>query len=91
MSFAPWPGVSYSNIRLAFGVPIRFEMVDGQPVEGSNLGWAEGYLPTGGGPGWEFVGDWASHPIAGKLYLWSCWYREAGELCSLDIPLQWDP
>ena len=93
MEFTPWPGAGYSNIRLDFGVPIYFETTDGEPVGGSNLGHAQGYVPTGIGPEWELVGDWEGHPIAGWLYLWTCWYRdpETNEYCSLGVPLQWDP
>lgn len=93
MAFSPWPGSVHSNILLEYGRPIVFSMGDGRPVDGSYLGWSEYYSRTGSGPFWSFVAPNSSGdvPYPGRLYWFSAWYTDRGTLCSLSIPLQWDP
>ncbi len=92
MDFALWPGPTYSNILLGWGRPIDFSMVDGEPVQGSYLGWYKGYKVKGPGPTWSFVAPSSgAHPSPGALYWFSVWYEDQGEICTLMIPMQWDP
>jgi len=87
-----YPGNTYDRLFVPHSSLVSFTTINGKPVSGSELGWAEGYRLDGGGP-WSYrATSWSGeHPLLAKEYDFDVWCMQGQTEYSLTVPMRWDP